>query len=490
MASRTTTHVLEIETGIGEPAFIPLCTGNELQPISVGKKGMWRIESPRVLDVHAFVYFDGSSLFVQSADETNAASVEGVRVGKAWTELHAPCTIEVGMARLRFRSLIADDNQATQMGTTPLVAPGDPAGPPRSRPVASAADPPPATDPRRSTGQPARASAQPPSAESPPIAFPKVDRPFKPGELAPSPQIDESTRIAPLESTAARRSASPPGQAAAESPEDGAGGPDTRRIRGAADAAPAMQHGQYVGTGTMVLQGPMAASTQPVGFGHQPSYPPNPPPPYHLNAQHQGYHPNPPMYGQQPYPNAGGSGSIGPRGMAGPVMTQGPAHGSTAHGGNGSIRRRSILKIGAGLLLIVGGVFYLARNYDLLPKRKPVATLDGAAAGEGSSAPPSAPAAQAAWPPGVPCPPPNWPPGTPPPCTPNGLRQQADPPVKDGGRAGAGPTLERQAVDLVAAGETAKAAEAYEELARRDPHGKVYSEGARILRAKLDAGVP
>jgi hypothetical protein len=51
-------------------------------------------------------------------------------------------------------------------------------------------------------------------------------------------------------------------------------------------------------------------------------------------------------------------------------------------------------------------------------------------------------------------------------------------------------TLERQAVDYVAAGDTAKAAAAYEELTRRDPKNPVYAEAARILRAKLDAGAP
>src|SRR4051794_6689670 len=131
MANPTTTHVIEIESGIGEPAFIPLSMGQELQPISVGKKGMWRLESPRVLDVHAFVYFDGTSLFLQSADEQNAASVDGFRVGKAWTELHAPCMIEGGQARLRYRSLLADaDNQPTQMHQGPPVQapPGGPGG--------------------------------------------------------------------------------------------------------------------------------------------------------------------------------------------------------------------------------------------------------------------------------------------------------------------------------------------------------------------------
>ena len=187
MAKPSTTHVIEIETGIGEPAFIPLTLGQELQPISVGKKGMWRIESARVLDVHAFVYFDGTSLFLQSADESSSASVDGYRVGKAWTELHAPCKIEIGAARLRFRSLsapkaaAADDQAPTEMHHRPPVQAAAPGGgpPPAPRPAAGA----------------------PPED---PITFPKVDRPFKPGEFSSGPDKDESTRVAPLESTGSR----------------------------------------------------------------------------------------------------------------------------------------------------------------------------------------------------------------------------------------------------------------------------------------------
>lgn len=143
MASPSTTHVIEIESGIGEPAFIPLTLGRELQPISLGKKGMWRVDGARVMDVHAFVYFDGASLFLQSADESDAAVVDGYRIGKAWTELHAPCTIEVGGARLSFRSLL------------------------------------PSAD-----GQAALHSAR----------QPRSDRPFKPGEFSRGGQTGESTR--------------------------------------------------------------------------------------------------------------------------------------------------------------------------------------------------------------------------------------------------------------------------------------------------------
>jgi hypothetical protein len=119
---------------------------------------------------------------------------------------------------------------------------------------------------------------------------------------------------------------------------------------------------------------------------------------------------------------------------------------------------------------------------------------------------PTAPTAPA-WPAGVACPPPNWPPNTPLPCTPNAAGSETG--TKPGGRdvkdagartsdakdAGAplpagAKTLERQAVDYVASGDTAKAAAAYEELVRRDPNNKIYAEAARILRAKLDGGVP
>ncbi|CAN5923763.1 hypothetical protein BH11MYX4_BH11MYX4_10160 [soil metagenome] len=486
MASPTTTHVIEIEAGIGEPAFIPLSMGHELQPISVGKKGMWRLESPRVLDVHAFVYFDGSSLFLQSADESNAASVDGFRVGKAWTELHAPCKIEIGQARLRFRSLLADDNQATEMALSPPVQtpPGGPGTTPgSSMPVAAA---PPAPQ-RMQTGQRA-AVPQPPSSN--PVAFPKAERPFKPGEFASAPDEGESTRIAPLETTGGGRMAS------------------------GAHARPPMQ-----------VQGAMT-EMPPHGFGppqgFDQGFDPNQMPP-----QPQGFDPHQPPYGApQGYPNGGGSGAygaMGPGAMSGPGMPQGPMgtgpYGSMSPQGApqhnappaagmqqlvAKLKENSIPKIVAGLLFIIGGILYLSEDDDPPPKRKPVATLDaGAAPSSASSAAPVSPPVMPpnpflpAWPPGVPCPPANWPPNTPLPCVPNGLTQQADPPTppvrgsKDAGApaaVGGTKTLERQAVDFVAAGDTAKAAAAYEELVRREPNNKVYAEAARILRAKLDGG--
>ena len=483
MANPTTTHVIEIETGIGEPAFIPLSMGHELQPISVGKKGMWRIESPRVLDVHAFVYFDGASLFLQSADESNAASVDGFRVGKAWTELHAPCMIEVGQARLRFRSLIADDNQATEIAMsapvqTPLGGPGTAAG--HSMPAADA---------RLQAGQ--RANIPQPAPSSNPVAFPKNERPFKPGEFAAAPD-DESTRIAPLETTGGGvRMAS------------GAHARPPLQVQGAMVGMPPQGFGPPQGFDPNQQQAPMPM--QPMGFEpHQAPYPP-----------------------QQGYPNGSGAyGAMGPHdpAMQGPMGAGGYPHGmqqpqpgmplpagaarpapTPGQALLAKLKENSIPKIVAGLLFIIGGILYLAEDDDPPPKRKPVAALDGGAMpGAGGSGAPSVapPVMMPPWPAGVPCPPPNWPPDTPLPCVPNGVAVPNDTnptPNATGGRPNTGdkdagpPTtsgksLERQAVDFVASGDTARAAAAYEELVKREPNNKVYAEAARILRAKLDAG--
>jgi hypothetical protein len=557
MANPQTTHVIEIETGIGEPAFIPLSIGHELQPISVGKKGMWRIESPRVLDVHAFIYFDGNSLFLQSADDANAASVDGYRVGKAWTELHAPCKIEVGTARLRYRSLLADaDDQATIMAASPPVQapPGGLGGagggsrPGASMPAAAAPAPPPpgghqslptGPQPPPATRPPAAPGSSPSGVSNPPVAFPKAERPFKPGEFSSAPDVDESTRIAPLDATGGGRvaSGSHPRPAAGQPAGDDPRAEAARMMRGGTGAAAAMGSGPFNAGGSM--QPNMMQGSMPPGSAMQSGgYPQQGQPP-------QGYGQQPQGYGQQGgYGNAGGSGAFNvpqggmlpipgppgmPQGQLGPSMPPGGYGSMTPQGGMmqpagppspmqdfvAKLKANSIPKIIAGVLFIIGGILYLAEDDEPPPpKRKITASADagpeaGTTASTATTAPPvmTAPSAPA-WPAGVPCPPPNWPPNTPLPCTPNAAGSDTAP-SKPGGRdakdAGAKSsdtkdagaplppgtkTLERQAVDHVAAGDTAKAAGAYEELVRRDPNNKVYAEAARILRAKLDGGIP
>ncbi|MBS2014651.1 MAG: hypothetical protein JST00_17315 [Deltaproteobacteria bacterium] len=531
-----TTHVIEIETGIGEPAFIPLSMGHELQPISVGKKGMWRIESPRVLDVHAFVYFDGNALFLQSADEQSAASVDGYRVGKAWTELHAPCKIEIGSARLRFRSLIADAEQATVGLAQPPVAP-----PPMNPPMPGPGQAPP---PGMGLGMQGTRPPQPmmgadaspmqtgpqPAPQGPggqPVSFPKADRPFKPGEFSAKAD-DESTRIAPLESTGGNRI--PSGNVNAVRPA--AGAPMGERLPtgpmpqmamgsgpyGAVNAGPMMQNGM------MPMMPPGGAPPPPGSYPAQVPGAPGSYPGQGQNAYAQGPFSQPPgMMPQQGPPMMGPGGPSMPPGGFGSMTPQGGSPPAPGQGGNDFLTKLKetpipIKTVAMVLILIASGLYLLDDDEEPAPKKKPVATLDGGAADGGKVAaagggvisdagattnvpPVATPGATGtqppAWPPGVPCPPPNWPPNTPLPCTPNDVKPEKPekPGHHDAGSAvtsnnPATKTLERQAVDYVAAGDMAKAAAAYEELTRRDPKNPVYAEAARILRNKLDGGAP
>jgi hypothetical protein len=559
MANPSTTHVIEIETGIGEPAFIPLTLGQELQPISVGKKGMWRIESPRVMDVHAFVYFDGSSLFLQSADESAAATVDGYKIGKAWTELHAPCKIEIGTARLRYRSLMPDNDSALTVikGAPPVQ--GQPGAAAQTRPpvprAGSSGQQPAVPAPPQPAQPPQPQASAPPPPPGAPASFPKTERPFKPGEFISAD--DESTRFAPVAASNTRTGASaalamsganrpqaPPGESQPSlvdttRAEAGAMRPRT----GAVQALPAGNSGPYAPIGASPMQSAMQAmqGTSPPGImGSMPPALVGSMPPMMQGSVPPGY-PNPGQMsfppGQYPGPAAGSGAfnAMGPNPQLGPSMPPGGFGSMTPQGGQPAppqggmqeaiakfkemppLKRVLVFVLPIAMAL---AVFSMWDDDAPPPPKKPVTSADagGASAGDGGAAantvppvtpPPPPPSSN--WPEGVPCPPPGWPPDRPLPCTPkttnpNDTAPPPPPPPpdkkdagtvkeKDAGSKDHSPpvpagtkTLERQAVDAVAAGDPARAAAIYEELSKRDPNNRVYAEAARILRAKLDAG--
>jgi hypothetical protein len=155
MADPSEELVVEVEIGIADPPFIAIPRGQVLSPMSVGKRGMWRIEGSGVLDVHGYVYFDGKRFFLQSVDERSPVVAHGQPIGRAWTSVSPPCRIELGSARLHFRATYTEepdlDDQETAIVDRPKI---------------------------------------------------KVDRPFAPGAFARRPE-SESTRVQPLEPTTA-----------------------------------------------------------------------------------------------------------------------------------------------------------------------------------------------------------------------------------------------------------------------------------------------
>jgi len=112
--------VIEIRRGSGNPRHVAFSAGTTVNPMSIGMMGDWRVEADGMLDVHAFVYFDGKSLFVQSADARNAVRVNGKPIGPDWAPVTPPCTLAIGDARLVYCP--ASQASAVSAATAPVSA--------------------------------------------------------------------------------------------------------------------------------------------------------------------------------------------------------------------------------------------------------------------------------------------------------------------------------------------------------------------------------
>lgn len=96
--------------GTSSRTVLELRPGEVVQPLSIGRSAMWPIEAPQVLDVHAFLYFDGRALFFQSSNPSQPARGNGQAIGADWQQVEIPCTIEIGRARLVYRTLDLSDD--------------------------------------------------------------------------------------------------------------------------------------------------------------------------------------------------------------------------------------------------------------------------------------------------------------------------------------------------------------------------------------------
>lgn len=472
-----TTHVVEIESGIGEPQFIPLTLGKELEPISVGRKGMWRIESAGVLDTHAFVYFDGASLFLRSAETDNPAVVDGEAVGPSWSEIAAPCRIEVGTARLRFRSLLAADQ-------------------PRSAPPPT---------PKRTPAPPIVQLPQ----NAMPSSFPKPARPFSPGELVSEREPGEDTRVKPFDR--APRSVPPQEVARFAQTAGMPAAPVPQQVHSRRSTGPLPPPDPMMSTGPGTPSGHAMMVTGPMMPPHAmitgPSYPP------HMQ-QPTGPH-APYGYGMQP--------------MTGPPPPVAPVAPAAPRGPSLAARFKELN--GPKKILVVLAPFCLASSAYLIlfdeppqPGPAPVAISDAgtydarvavttAVSPNTAPMPPSCPPGFVPWPVPIngtiPCVPaaaasamPTATVVAPPASTPVGATAaptasakptaptSAPTPEPPAPAAPGTRTLERLAVDAVAMNDYPRAAKLYEQLQQQNPTNRVYAEAARILRAKADAGAP
>jgi hypothetical protein len=302
--------------------------------------------------------------------------------------------------------------------------------------------------------------------------------------------------------------------------------PDDEAMRGMTGAMPVLHHGQGDPYGMMPNM-PPGMHGPPPGMGMQGAPGPYPgapggggypPPAGGPGGYPYGYPPNamPPGMapGSGPSMVPGGYGS--PALQTAPVPAQ-PGGDSLAEKWN-ALPRSTRIAVAASPLFLACAFYLLMDDPEPAPKR-PVAAADaGVATGNDAAAAQSATATAqpppSGWPAGVPFPPPGWPAGVPYPyAAPSAAASVPAAPIPDAAPpqdpatsappSSAAPaptppprtpgsskekTLERQAVDLVAEGDFAKAADIYQKLVADDPTNPAYSEALRILQARLDGG--
>jgi hypothetical protein len=170
------TYVLEAPLSGAVPlAFVE---GVIEQPFSVGRKGDWRIDGQGVLDVHAFVFFDGQKVLACSSDTSSAAELDGKALPKTWTPLPVPC-------RLSFGGVTATLRPESEQETPDL----QPADPTRSKRQDS-------EETMMGAPRPRRSASEAPAPRAPPVpAVPAAPAaPASPAPASPAPVKGSRTR--------------------------------------------------------------------------------------------------------------------------------------------------------------------------------------------------------------------------------------------------------------------------------------------------------
>ncbi|MFT3774327.1 MAG: hypothetical protein QM820_53890 [Minicystis sp.] len=420
---------ITVRAGVAEPAMMDLPPGQAIGPLSVGRAGTWRVVAPGVLEEHAFLYFNGTELFLQSANPNSPVTVNGAAIPGDWTAVYAPCEIVLGGARLWF---------------------GPPKPVAKSRPPAAPSKPPP-----------------PVPVETPSAAG---RRPFAP-RVQGLDNDDDATRVHPIEDIqAVRRSAkdatgatlksgtSPPSYAppAGGAPPLSVGAPPPVPSFGAPPVgAPTF--------GAPTFGAPPPSAAAPVmGPGPVFGAPPGDPAAFP---------------GGPAVPNA--APSMAPPGMvppgAAPPVPAKRVPWIVARWREASGPKKALMAL---LVPLIWAVWVIFTDKPPPPRPpKPATSASAAPSGKPSAAPSAVPEASGT-PTSAPQPP------APPPPAPSPSGKASAGPSSTPAPASTTKTREREAADAVAVGSYDKAARLYEELAKAHPDVPAYAEAARIMKAK------
>ncbi|MFO0664381.1 MAG: FHA domain-containing protein [Polyangiaceae bacterium] len=514
--------LLELRRGIGEPEQVPLSVGKQL---SVGRRGMWRIEGPKVLDIHGYFYYDGVTLFVMSETDQNPVLVNRKEMPIDWTAVKGPAEISMGGVVLSFVGSIGQEDSGITLARVPPPsrqemtdfdnAPTSHGGGqtiPRGDTRAAQGAPPPSPKPSKPAPKtPTKPPAQParkPEYVEPPRDLDRTSdvthirpdtlerlaadheeakgahaakaksKPPEPEPLTPRPPSGGFTMVLP-------EGVAPPPPAPAGRPPTAPPQAQTpsaaRKNEGSGETRFAPLEAPATGSTdaqALMLSGMNAVPRQPLGSGAHFAGPPA------LYAHQTGgafVPPGAPWPGQSAPPPAQPSGpSVAPK-----PGTQDPTVQKLTLGAR--IRRdwaatswpRKALLI---LAPILAWVFLSDDPEDLFMPSKPAATAKATASPTATSSSPTATpsvTATAATPPTAAIIPAPMPTTT--------TKPTAQPPVPPpGGTAKPQMTTERQAIDALSLGQEAEALKIYETLAKDNPDNPNFKEAARILRKRRE----
>ncbi len=431
--------------------------------MSIGRVGMWPVEAPGVLDVHAFVYFDGNALFIQSADPSNPVKGNGQAIATSWQQIEIPCTIEIGRARLVYRTVDdmepADEDKTTVAQQIPVPPP------PRAAPQFTANA---GAFSNRNQAPDSDATRLQPMGREP---DPTVVSPMEAG--TPMAGVPKARPAAGMPAWAVKADTAPNSQ------------PTTI---GAPPAPPPPQNMGYQAFGSVqVAVPPLPAAPNPMGqtlnspLGMQQQQQQQ-----MMMMQHPGMQPmmmQPTMPGTNPM----GSGQMmalppgSPAAETGRVQQPGELQGFARAKAEWNAMppiRKIIIGTFPGVLLLVYFMLFddEPQQQARRPRPQPSASASVAATTSATSHPTATTTASTA----VVAPTAT---ATSTSTTTAPTTTASAPPLPKGKR-----TLEREAIDLVALGQYGKAADIYDQLAAQHPDQPVYREAARILRARGNGG--
>ena len=417
---------------------------------------MWPVEGPGVLDVHAFMYFDGKALFLQSADPSSPAKMNGRPIGANWQQVEIPCTIELGRARLVYRvldevDLLEEDEQDKTIAAPIKVT---------------------------------AATPNPPAAGFAPGAFSNRHQPDDEStRFAPIQREPEPTLISPLEAQRAQA----PAPAVMMKPRPAAGAP---AAPGVGTSPQAWAPGGYDGPPSSTTVGPAPAPPPPTGYQDMGSVQiamPPPPQPQMPPPQMMGHTPGYGAYGAPGMQGMPGQQPMGQMpGMQETGRLQPPPQPSILAKAKAEwAAMRTIQKVIfiAFPFVALGGYWAITTEDEPPPRRqRPVASASASASGSANAAPsvtvattaPTAttpPSAATVMPTAT---------GT---TTAPTATVAATAPTATGSGKKPVLTLERQAADALRAGKRDQAAVLYDQLAAQHPENPAYKEAARIIRA-------